>query len=56
MTGKFENQILFSGRRIVCARGVVRIDQFVVFCCWLVLFCMSIATFIDTSHAQNALR
>ena len=21
-----------------CARAVVRIDQFVVFCCWLVLF------------------
>ena len=39
-----------------CARAVVRIDQFVVFCCWLVLFvctwllCLS---FFDTCHAQN---
>ena len=41
------------------AQAVVRlvpIDQFVVFCCWLVLFCIPIATFIDTCHAQKMLR
>ena len=39
-----------------CARAVVRIDQFVVFCCWLVLFVCTwllFSSFFDTCHAQN---
>ena len=39
-----------------CARAVVRIDQFVVFCCWLVLFVCTwllFLSFCDTCHAQN---
>ena len=39
-----------------CARAVVRIDQFVVFCCWLVLFVCTwllLSSFFDTCHAQN---
>ena len=43
MTGKFENQSIHyfqdaSHLCTVCALAVVRIDQFDVFCCWLVLF------------------
>ena len=39
-----------------CARAVVHIDQFVVFCCWLVLFVCTwllFSSFFVTCHAQN---
>ena len=39
-----------------CARAVVRIDQFVVFCFWLVLFVCTwllFSSFFDACHAQN---
>ena len=42
-----------------CARAVARIDQFVVFCCWLVLFVCTwllFSSFFDTCRAQKTLR
>ena len=34
-----------------CARAVVRIDKFVVFCCWLVLFvCTWLPFLIHVTH------
>ena len=39
-----------------CARAVVRIDQFVVFCCWLVLFVCTwllFSSLFDTCHAKK---
>ena len=59
MTGKFENyNFLFQDatHSTFCARVVVRIDQFVVFCCWLVLFVCTwllFSSFYYTCHAQN---
>ena len=38
------------------SRSVVRIDQFVVFCCWLVLFVCTwllFSSLFDTCQAQN---
>ena len=36
-----------------CARAVVRIDQFVVFCCWLVLFVCTWLLFSSFFDTQN---